>query len=508
MSFRASRTRTSQPMPSSHRRSLSSSRAQGTNSGSVGMNYNYNGTIGNYATPNSASIRSSSSSFTSKTGNTSCSSLPYYHQSSPYTSVYSSRENLYSSSVLPASSSSGRSSSGYLSNSGNSSTNRAQHKHHQHHRHDNHTTSASTKRQISLTHEHNGVIQQYELHHQHHQLYNIALTTLPYSYTSTTNNDFSPSTNAYLVSSASTAAATSNRKVADTSATATANKHYLSLNPLKHTPTPLKERHQQKQKEHSQQELYHHQYQYPNLQDQRSSQCSGKNLTPSYACIGNASPSNSSTASSSCQRRSMESSQSSKISMYSTVHGGGGGSCGSGGSVVNTSLYNTGGCSDRYHTSYGSNYDNGVTTASLSFNVGGGGGGSGVRNSVGGGSSSSSSLCKSNSFKSGSGNMTMGTSHSSYLTNIGLRQSKPLSTSSGSLSSGNSSLYTASPSIISSGSCSVLNSSTAAMMALASRSNSLREQERKSRTRSRTRNAVQRSLSASSEKSEGYEVRL
>ncbi|KNE87047.1 hypothetical protein PSTG_19580 [Puccinia striiformis f. sp. tritici PST-78] len=58
------------------------------------------------------------------------------------------------------------------------------------------------------------------------------------------------------------------------------------------------------------------------------------------------------------------------------------------------------------------------------------------------------------------------------------------------------------------GDTSHLSNPMAIANAIVSRSNSLREQERKSRNRTRCRSATQRSLSASSEISEGYELGL
>lgn len=179
----------------------------------------------------------------------------------------------------------------------------------------------------------------------------------------------------------------------------------------------------------------------------------------------------------------------------------------------NTSSYNTNN-GDRYRVPYGSTYNNDITTASFSFNVSSGG--SALKNTIGW-SSAPLSLYKSSSFKgtttSATGNNTgavsSALSYSTYMTNNSLRQSTPLSTSRSNLSCGSKLPYSAAskPLLSSYGSNCVGKSSTSMVMALASRSNSLREQERKSRTRSRTLNAAQRSFSAWSKKSEGYEVR-
>lgn len=131
-------------------------------------------------------------------------------------------------------------------------------------------------------------------------------------------------------------------------------------------------------------------------------------------------------------------------------------------SRYSTNSYNS---DHRYKSPYASSYDNGITTASLSL-----------------GSATKGSNPYLNKNSSSSSSRSLSTA-------------KPLSSSNSSLN--------AYPST--SGSSSTPNA--AAMAAIVSRSSSLREQERKSRTRSRSRTAAQRSLSASSEKSEGYEVR-
>ncbi|TDG50395.1 hypothetical protein AWZ03_003300 [Drosophila navojoa] len=120
---------------------------------------------------------------------------------------------------------------------------------------------------------------------------------------------------------------------------------------------------------------------------------------------------------------------------------------------ASTSSY---GSDHRYVSPYSSSYDNGVTTASLSFK--------------------SPGLSSSNSFKGSA--------------SARLLKTKSLSTSNSSLNTGSSTPTSA--------------GATVAAIA-ATRSNSLREQERKSRNRTRSRSAAQRSISASSEKSEGYE---
>ncbi|ALC43258.1 Mbs [Drosophila busckii] len=164
------------------------------------------------------------------------------------------------------------------------------------------------------------------------------------------------------------------------------------------------------------------------------------------------SSSNSSSNSSSCSSYANSKNSATLSNNYNTQGGAAGGGYDSGSRYAGYtgSAY---GNEHRYVSPYTSSYDNGVTTASLSFK--------------------SPSLSASNSFK--------GSSASSRL----------LKTKS--LSGSNSSLNVAASA-----------GATVAAIA-ATRSNSLREQERKSRNRTRSRSAAQRSISASSEKSEGYE---
>ncbi|KRG05913.1 putative protein TPRXL isoform X17 [Drosophila mojavensis] len=140
-------------------------------------------------------------------------------------------------------------------------------------------------------------------------------------------------------------------------------------------------------------------------------------------------------------------------SYYTNAGGGGYESSRYGYPSASASSY---GSDHRYVSPYSSSYDNGVTTASLSFK--------------------SPGLSSSNSFKSSA--------------SARLLKTKSLSTSNSSLNTGSSTPTSA--------------GATVAAIA-ATRSNSLREQERKSRNRTRSRSAAQRSISASSEKSEGYE---
>ncbi|KQS44173.1 protein phosphatase 1 regulatory subunit 12A isoform X19 [Drosophila erecta] len=165
--------------------------------------------------------------------------------------------------------------------------------------------------------------------------------------------------------------------------------------------------------------------------------------------------------------------QSPYASVYSSresLYGGGAvgrSSYGSGGGGYDSSRYNPSSyssagssysTSDRYVSPYSSSYDKGVTTASLTFK--------------------SPGLGPSNSFKSSR-----------------LLKTKSLSASNSSLNG-----------VYGGPSSNGVTSAGATVAAIAAtRSNSLREQERKSRNRTRSKSAAQRSISASSEKSEGYE---
>lgn len=156
----------------------------------------------------------------------------------------------------------------------------------------------------------------------------------------------------------------------------------------------------------------------------------------------------------------------------------GGGSNGNSGyeSRYSSNPYN----SERYISPY-SSYDNGVTTAGLSLSMSGG---------------------RNYQSPPKSKNTT-----NAYTNTPSPRSSAMLKTKS--LSSSNNSLNSYPLSSHISSSANGLNniSSAATAAGIVPRSNSLREQERKSRNRSRSRSIAQRSLSASSEKSEGYEVR-
>lgn len=144
------------------------------------------------------------------------------------------------------------------------------------------------------------------------------------------------------------------------------------------------------------------------------------------------------------------------------------------------SVYSSPYTSDRYVSPYTSTYDNGVTTASLNL--------SSYGNGVG-------SVPKTNSYSK-----SINLNGSSRYNPSSLKSSNLLNSSSISGSNPNLNSYSTNQSGSSSNAQSL------------GRSQSLREQERRSRNRNRKGSnnpaIIKRSLSVSSEKSEGYEVRI
>uniref|UniRef100_A0A1A9WD17 cGMP-dependent protein kinase interacting domain-containing protein n=1 Tax=Glossina brevipalpis TaxID=37001 RepID=A0A1A9WD17_9MUSC len=402
MSFR-SRSRTTQPLPTTRRRSLSSSRAQCNGS------YNFGGS----STNGYSSIASRPLS-TGYYQNGVVANGSFYQ--SPYaSSVYNPRDNLYAT-ASTVSAGGGR--NDYYSN-GNGLN---------HYRQDNCKVN-----------------QQKQPNHQllHHHVFTVAF--LPSSASASASG-------AYLNNT--TAGASTSYMPSSSSILSSSNNKHNSKNPTKTVKSYL-----------------------------RSAPSSQESLINSKPSISSSSLSSSSAYSASSilsnsvygnvvNQCNIE--VNSKISISSAASNVYEPQSSSSRYTTNT---NTQYSSDRYSHPYASTYDNGVTTASLSFNMGSSKNGSGT-----------TSLTKSNSFK---------IPHS-YSQTAGRSLHKSLSSSSSNLNT-----YHHPPANVNGTITGTSSASVAA--AIVSRSNSLREQERKSRTRSRSRSAAQRSLSASSEKSEGYE---